>query len=128
MRTRFFYQSKKTVKLLLIVVLLFIRCKQTKYCPSSHIAGDLTTCEIMVSNDSIILIQHSELDINKYYFELKNLKKNNSIFFALHSDITQLGKKGYKAMVIKNNIILIKFHESDSWIESDGKEIEAHLF
>lgn len=117
------------VKILIIIVLFFVSCGQsTKYCPHSHKKYDMSTCEVMFKDASVVLIQHSELDINKYYFELINLKTEKSTLFLLHSDITQLGKKGYQVNIIDTNKIMIKLHGSNVWVASDGVAITGHLY
>ncbi|MDG2193293.1 MAG: hypothetical protein P8K77_00260 [Polaribacter sp.] len=88
----------------------------------------MSTCEVMFKDASVVLIQHSELDINKYYFELINLKTEKSTLFLLHSDITQLGKKGYQVNIIDTNKIMIKLHGSNVWVASDGVAITGHLY
>ena len=113
----------------IIVIYTFIIGDATIHCPLSHQFRDLSNCEEMYSDDNLTLIQHADLDINEYYFEMIDSRNNSSKFFSFPKDILELGKHGYSVMIDEHLKIKYKIlYEASDWEGLNTKELNGHKF
>ena len=87
--------------IVLSLILEPFRGKHTKYCPWSHLMRDTAVCVVLDQHGDTVLIQHAELDINRYYLELR--QGESSHFFKLPEGITRLAPSGYSAKLISGD-------------------------
>ena len=62
---------------------------------------DTAVCVVLDQHGDTVLIQHAELDINRYYLELR--QGESSHFFKLPEGITMLAPSGYSAKLISGD-------------------------
>ena len=57
-----------------------IMSRATPHCPIGHKLRDLAVCEVSDERGGVRLLQHAELDINRYYVEIQDAR--GSRYFA----------------------------------------------
>jgi hypothetical protein len=83
----------------------------------------------MYSSKGLTLVQHAELDINEYYFQVIDTEENPSKFYDFPDDILQLGDKGYVVDLGENGELKYKLlFEESGWKALNTPEIEGHKF
>ncbi len=114
----------------LFTFFILLSCGQnTEYCPANHYISDLTSCYISYNSDKFVLIQHADLDINNYYFEIINKDISKSSFISMPDSIIQLAPQDFSAKLDSNSVIYIKFKKTnEDWKMHKGQKLMDHLF
>jgi hypothetical protein len=118
-----------SISVAILIAIYFSLGTRTMHCPPSHFLGDLVKCEEMFSNEKFTLIQHLELDNNRYYFQVIDKSKEKTHFFEFPEDILMLGKEGYQITVEENvNIRYKVLYEEREWNDLIKVKVATHKF